>query len=212
MARGTFRRITPEKQQMILDIATREFAEHGYYKANINTIASKAGISIGAMYKYFTSKEELFCDTLEMGIGVLGDTFTSRLDKGDDPFEKIKSIFLAALSFSKENPQALQLYMSLLSSSMDDFSRKYAKTIEEVGHTFFKKIVQDGIATGHIHPDVDIDAANYFLDNNLMMFTFSQISLYLKIRQETFLEGRKSPEELIDDTVWVCKKIFGAKP
>ena len=70
----------------------------------------------------------------------------------------------------------------------------------------------DGIKSGYIDPDVDIDAANYFLDNHLMMFTFSQISLYLRIRQETFLEGRKSPEELIEDTVWVCRKIFGAKP
>lgn len=212
MARGTFERIPPEKQHMILTIAMMEFAKNGFYKANINTIASKAGISIGAMYKYFSSKEELFCDTLEMGISVLNETFMSRLDKGDDPFDKIKSIFMAALEFSKENPQALQIYMSLLSSSMDSFSKKYAKTIEEVGHTFFKKIIEDGIASGHIHPDVDIDAANYFLDNNLMMFSFSQISLYLKIRLETFLEGRKTPEELIDDTVLVCRKIFGARP
>jgi TetR/AcrR family transcriptional regulator len=212
MARGTFERILPEKQQMIFSIAMKEFAKNGYYKANINTIASKAGISIGAMYKYFSSKEELFCDTLEMGIGVLNETFMSRLDRSNDPFEKIKSIFLAALHFSKENPQALQIYMSLLSSSMDSFSKKYAKTIEEVGHTFFKKIIEDGIASGHVHPDVDIDAANYFLDNNLMMFSFSQISLYLKIRLETFLEGRKTPEELIEDTVSICRKIFGAKP
>ena len=212
MARDTFRRIAPEKQQMILDIATKEFAENGYHKANINTIASKARISIGAMYKYFTNKEELFCDTLEMGIGVLGETFMSRLDAGDDPFDKIRAIFVAVLAFAQENPQAIQLYMSLLSSSMDGFAKKYAKTIEEVGHYFFKKIMLDGIKSGYIDPDVDIDAANYFLDNHLMMFTFSQISLYLRIRQETFLEGRKSPEELIEDTVWVCRKIFGAKP
>jgi AcrR family transcriptional regulator len=212
MAKETFRRISPEKQHMILEIATKEFADNGYHKANINTIASKAGISIGAMYKYFTSKEELFSDTLEMGIAILGDTFMSRLNESGDPFDKIRSVFQGVLDFAQENPQALQLYLSLLSTSMDEFAKKYASAIEEVGHTFFKKIILEGIKAGYIHPDVDIDAANYFLDNHLMMFTFSQISLYLKIRQETFLEGRKTPEELIDDTIWVCRKIFGAKP
>lgn len=107
MSRGTFKRIPLEKQRHILDTAMREFAGHGFHKANINAIAAKAGISIGALYKYFSSKEDLF------------------------------------------------------------------------------------------------------LDNHIMMFAFSQISQYLKIRQETFLEGRMSADRFIDETVVVCRRMFG---
>lgn len=209
MARETFSRISLEKQELILDVATREFAENGFHKANINTIAQKAGISIGAMYKYFSSKEELFCEALEMGIRVLNDTFTHVSLDVDDPFEKIRAIFENVLIFARERPHALQLYMALLSSNMDEYAKKYAQPIEEVGHTFFKRIILDGIRDGYIDRDFDIDTATFFLDNHLLMFTFSQISLYLKIREETFLEGRINQERIIEETIGVCKRIFG---
>jgi AcrR family transcriptional regulator len=212
MARETFKRIPLEKQELILDVATREFGENGYHKANVNTIADKAGISIGAMYKYFSSKEELFCETLEMGISILNTMFSSISHAPGDPFEKVRAVFENVLAFAREKPYPLQIYMMLLSSNMDEFAKRYAHIIEEVGHTFFKQIIKDGIRDGYIDEDLDIDTATFFLDNHLMMFTFSQISLYLKIRQETFLEGRMSPERVIDETVRVCKRIFGAYP
>lgn len=209
MSRGTFKRIPSEKQRHILDIAMREFAGKGFHKANINTIAAKAGISIGAMYKYFSSKEDLFLETLQLGIGFLNDTYSAISGEQGDPFEKIRTVFANALAYARENPHALQLYLSLLSSSMDELAGAYARTIEEVGHTYLKKIVQDGIRDGYMRRDLDQDTAILFLDNHLMMFAFSQISQYLKIRQETFLEGRMSAERFIDETVRVCRRMFG---
>jgi AcrR family transcriptional regulator len=209
MSRGTFQRIPSEKQGLILDTAMREFASKGFHKANINTIAEKAGISVGAMYKYFSSKEELFLETLQLGIGFLNDTYAAVTARPGDPFEKIRAVFTNALAHARDNPQVLQLYLSLLSPSMDDHAGTYARTIEEVGHTHLKKIVTDGIRDGFIRGDLDPDTAILFLDNHLMMFVFSQVSAYLKIRQETFLEGRVNPEAFIDETVLVCRRMFG---
>lgn len=44
----------------ILDAARKEFSEKGLKKASVTHIASEAGISIGTLYAYFTSKELLF--------------------------------------------------------------------------------------------------------------------------------------------------------
>jgi len=212
MARDTFRRIATEKQEHILEVATREFAENGFHKANINTIAAKAGISIGAMYKYFSSKEDLFCEALEQGICILNENFNIVDVKSHDPFEKIRAVFMNVLVYAQEKPYALQAYLLLLSSSMDEFAKRYAQPIEEVGHSFFKRIVLEGIRDGYIDKDFDVDTAIFFLDNHLMMFTFSQISLYLKLREETCFEGRVSQERIIDETIRVCKRMFGASP
>lgn len=209
MSRDTFTRIPSEKQRHILDIAMREFAGNGFHKANINTIAAKAGISIGAMYKYFSSKEDLFLETLRLGTGFLNDTYSAVSREPGDPFVKIRTVFTRALDHAREHPHALQLYLSLISSGMDDFAARYAHTIEEVGHTTLKKIVQDGVRDGYIREDLDMDAAILFLDNHLMMFAFSQISQYLKIRQETFLEGRLGADCIIDETVRLCRRVFG---
>ena len=58
--KDAFDRASDERKEQILEIGIEEFASKGYEKANINVIAKKAGISIGLMYKYFATKEDLF--------------------------------------------------------------------------------------------------------------------------------------------------------
>ena len=43
----------------------RSWAFHGYKKTSIGELTAKIGISTGAFYLLYTSKEDLFCDTLE---------------------------------------------------------------------------------------------------------------------------------------------------
>ena len=54
------RKLTDDKQGEILRTGITQFAKLGYDRANINTIAKKAGISVGVLYKYYGSKEEFF--------------------------------------------------------------------------------------------------------------------------------------------------------
>lgn len=44
----------------ILHSANDEFTEHGFEEASIRTIARNAGITPGAIYKHFKSKEDIF--------------------------------------------------------------------------------------------------------------------------------------------------------
>ena len=53
-----FERASEERQELILETGIEEFSSKGYEKANINVIAKKCGISIGLMYKYFSTKED----------------------------------------------------------------------------------------------------------------------------------------------------------
>ena len=50
------RKLTDDKQGEILRTGITQFAKLGYDRANINTIAKKAGISVGVLYKYYGSK------------------------------------------------------------------------------------------------------------------------------------------------------------
>ncbi|WP_292442640.1 TetR/AcrR family transcriptional regulator [Mesorhizobium sp.] len=47
-----------ERERLILDDATRFFAEHGF-DANMRDLAKQSGISQGLIFKYFESKEKL---------------------------------------------------------------------------------------------------------------------------------------------------------
>jgi AcrR family transcriptional regulator len=48
------------RQQRIVEVAMRHFAEHGYEEVRIEEIAREAGVAKGAVFGYFTSKAGLF--------------------------------------------------------------------------------------------------------------------------------------------------------
>jgi AcrR family transcriptional regulator len=56
----TFTKLSPEKQEAILDAAAYVFARKGYHQANVIDICKKASISNGALYKYFRNKKDLY--------------------------------------------------------------------------------------------------------------------------------------------------------
>lgn len=49
-----------EVRNHIVEEALKEFTEKGYEGASIRSIAKKSGTSVGNLYKYFQSKEDLF--------------------------------------------------------------------------------------------------------------------------------------------------------
>jgi len=49
-----------EAKSRILDVANKVFAEKGYHEATMDDIAKRLGVSKGAIYLYFSSKEDLF--------------------------------------------------------------------------------------------------------------------------------------------------------
>jgi TetR/AcrR family transcriptional repressor of mexJK operon len=48
------------KEQEVLDVATEYFLKHGYQGTSINAMARASGISKESIYRYFSSKKQLF--------------------------------------------------------------------------------------------------------------------------------------------------------
>jgi AcrR family transcriptional regulator len=53
------RRDPAARRAKVLEVATRLFAERGYEATSVNDVAAGAGVSIGALYKYFPDKPAL---------------------------------------------------------------------------------------------------------------------------------------------------------
>ena len=51
-----------ERREQILDAARRCFAEHGYEGATVARLEQEVGLSRGAIFNYFGSKEDLFVE------------------------------------------------------------------------------------------------------------------------------------------------------
>ncbi|MBO8162131.1 MAG: TetR/AcrR family transcriptional regulator [Brevibacillus sp.] len=69
-----------EREQRILDAAADLFIHYGYDKTTVDDIARKAGISKGAIYLYFKSKDELFKSLLIREMAAYSETWLALLE------------------------------------------------------------------------------------------------------------------------------------
>ena len=77
--RWTRERRLERTRALLLDAAQEVFAEKGFTAATIDDIASAAGYTKGAVYKHFTTKEELFLALSDRFWRRYFDTFTEVL-------------------------------------------------------------------------------------------------------------------------------------
>ncbi len=78
-----------EKRSMILDAATKIFAEKGYQYATISEVAKEAGISTGLLYSYFKNKLDLLLSVVLLFWENINQTNQEKLTSMRDPFDKL---------------------------------------------------------------------------------------------------------------------------
>ncbi|GBF78529.1 putative TetR family transcriptional regulator, partial [Paenibacillus sp. 598K] len=61
------KQLRERKKQQLLDSALKVMAIHGFQLTSIQHIAAEAGVSVGTVYHYFASKEEIFSEVLRSG-------------------------------------------------------------------------------------------------------------------------------------------------
>jgi AcrR family transcriptional regulator len=62
---------TPSKNDLIVDVAMRHFADHGFRGAHVEDIASEVGVAKGTVFLHFGSKEGLFLAAYERAVNLL---------------------------------------------------------------------------------------------------------------------------------------------
>ncbi len=92
-----------EAKNRILEAAFQEFSEKGFYQTTMDDVARRVGVSKGALYLYFNSKEELFKGIYEKAPQILGDLMRSSF-KGDNFIESFSQIFDGLMKQYAANP------------------------------------------------------------------------------------------------------------
>jgi AcrR family transcriptional regulator len=95
-------------RRAILDAALELFVADGYATVSIRNIATKVEYSPGAIYRYFSSKDDIFFALAEEGFRLLGATHLAA-GQSDDPLEDIRRIAWHLYAFSKDQPQYFAL-------------------------------------------------------------------------------------------------------
>jgi len=85
--------------QRLLEQGYKQFSAYGLKKTNIEEIAKSAGISKGAFYGFFESKEELFMDVIEETEIRMRKELLAVIDlPGPSPRARLYQIFIKAIA------------------------------------------------------------------------------------------------------------------
>jgi len=96
-------------QAEILDVATREFAEHGYSGARVDDIAERTRTTKRMLYYYFGSKEGLFVAVLERAYAAIRDAERAVDVDHLDPAAAIRRLAELTFDHHEAHPDFIRL-------------------------------------------------------------------------------------------------------
>lgn len=107
--KGRLALVNDAKKAHILAAAKEVFEEHGLEGANVREIAKRAGYTPGAIYSYFTSKEEIYGALLADSLERLNEAVSNSMEGAKSSMQKAERSALGFYEFYASNPRDLDL-------------------------------------------------------------------------------------------------------
>lgn len=174
----TFRRLDPGKRQAVLDAMFAEAAQRGPSRLNIKQVAERSGASIGSLYQYFGSRENL----VRFFVRVAVDSMVSMLRMGAAYYKgmpvrrALRSYVLDGIRIC-ESQKSVTKFLTLAAYQGDDaIGESVVRPIAVVMREVVREILQDGVDRGEIRPDIDLEAAARAVNALLIVLGDSQIT------------------------------------
>ncbi len=210
MIRSGLHHIPAQKRDRLIKAASKEFAVNGFHKANVNIIAMQAGISVGSIYNYFDSKEDLYAATFQYGYGLLSSCFEEALALKSTLPERLRTLFVESCRMARRHPYFMQLYLNLASGGVDQLTKKHSEAVEKAGSAAYAVFFQQARENGELGPNFDPVTASFVIDNNLFCLAASFGSTLFRIRQREYLgqSGRLNDAEIEQIVDKVLDQLF----
>ena len=142
-----------ERREQILDGARRCFAEHGYEGATVARLEAEVGLSRGAIFNYFGSKEDLFVELAVQDTARLSDVWVN---------EGLEGVVRDVLEI---DPAWLGVYLELVRRVRTDadFRRRIEERQEAVVPVNRARI-EDAQRTGEFRADLEARELGLFVN------------------------------------------------
>lgn len=122
-----------QRRQLIISKALELFAKKGYSDTKIGDIAKAADMSMGLMFHYFESKEQLYEELVKMGVE--GTKTPQRMDF-ENPLNFFETFLNALFTYAKEQPWVFYMFVLMSqarrSEGIPPHIREIAMQIDQV--------------------------------------------------------------------------------
>lgn len=157
----TARRRPQERPDEILSAALEIFTEKGFAAARVEDIAKRAGLSKGAVYLYFESKDAMLKALVEQSAGQIANAAStlSLIGAEEDPAKAYRAILKMVLT-AMTDPDISAAPRLVLSEAgkFPDLANYYRRRVIDVGRAAVTHLIEAGKRQGRFR-DVASEAA-----------------------------------------------------
>ncbi len=161
-------KVTEKYRQSVRDKILRSaenlFSHKGYHETSMDDIVRESGLSKGAIYGYFESKQDLFLALSERRVASIMDTIQSGFSPNDSALKKLEKAGEFHFNYIEQSIEICRMSLECwveaprIASLQKRLDNRYEKA-----HRFIAEIIKEGIQKGEFRKDIDPDAVSSFL-------------------------------------------------
>jgi AcrR family transcriptional regulator len=180
------------RHEAILKAAMEVFSDRGFYEADVEEIAALAGVGKGTVFRHFGTKRELFLDTVNWGMEILGERIREATRSVEGARNHVRAALRVYFNFFVEHHKFHRVLMREKSNFREEMERRYSrKYIFDI--LPLETVIREGVANGDFR-DIDphLSAVALLGMSNVLIYRW-------------LLEGMREP---LDDMITVAETIF----
>jgi TetR/AcrR family transcriptional regulator, fatty acid metabolism regulator protein len=143
------------------------FAQHGFHRAKISSIADHAGVATGSVYLYFKNKEGLLLTIFDRLWSELTDGLRVIVKRSDiDPLQKLDLVIDKLFDLFIANPALASVFVNeqhhLIKEKRGNVAKQYNDFLD-----LAEEIIREGVRRSMFNADVDIKLFRHFITGGL---------------------------------------------
>ena len=162
------------RRQDFLRAAEVVFARRGYHEAGMEEIAEEAGYAIGTVYRYFTSKKELYQTLLEEKAAENQRRLRPLLETGGTARERLRLLVDDEMDFVRRHAEFLRVMVAETMCNQGDLNEGCQRLRAEHRRNF-QRVISEGVRAGEFRA-VDEEMTSVLLARLVETFFFEMLA------------------------------------
>lgn len=182
--------LVKKRREQMIKGAVRLFTEKGFHRTTTREIAKESGFSIGTLYEYIGSKEDvlyLVCDAI---YDEVSDRLTQQLNTNSKGIERLKLAIAAYFQVVNDmQDEVLVMYQEAKSLPKEALPYVLQKELEMT--EMIEKVIRDCVAEGVLQlsePEIKLTAHNILVQGHMWTFRRWSIQKLFTLEEYTTLQ------------------------
>jgi AcrR family transcriptional regulator len=184
----TFRRLDLDRQQAVLQAVLDEAAEKGPVDLSIKCVAERAGVSVGSLYQYFGSRENLmeFAVTLVVQTTVASFNSYRELLAAMPLREALLAYLEGGIEWTQQQLGVARFFARAAYQGDPSLVERVVEPVARGMHAMVSDMLHAAAARGEVRPDADLDALVNVINTILIAAGDAQLIPHLNSYYQAF--------------------------